>query len=149
MTQNNPLCSICTKTASKYKCPNCEIRYCSVVCFKVHKETPCIKPVVKPEEEKKPTQTNQERAEQQTEDENRYIVTSEDYECLRASSEVCGALKDSRLQAIIKEVDSCQNDAQKQQMIQKLRESNPEFGDFVNLILKTIGAVDRDGLFVL
>lgn len=28
----------------KYKCPTCYIKYCSVACFKKHKETPCQKP---------------------------------------------------------------------------------------------------------
>ncbi|KAJ9074016.1 hypothetical protein DSO57_1010572 [Entomophthora muscae] len=42
-TQQKPLkkCEICVENAFKYKCPNCEILYCSVVCFKKHKETPC------------------------------------------------------------------------------------------------------------
>ncbi|KAF2143285.1 uncharacterized protein K452DRAFT_268675 [Aplosporella prunicola CBS 121167] len=37
------LCGVCTERPPKYKCPSCEIRYCSLNCFKVHKpvhETP-------------------------------------------------------------------------------------------------------------
>ncbi|CAA6662565.1 unnamed protein product [Spirodela intermedia] len=34
-------CEVCKETASKYKCPSCLLPYCSLVCFKKHKETPC------------------------------------------------------------------------------------------------------------
>lgn len=33
---------------AKYKCPTCFLKYCSVVCFKRHKETPCSKPDQQP-----------------------------------------------------------------------------------------------------
>ena len=32
---------MCTKEAFRYKCPTCFLKYCSVNCFKVHKESPC------------------------------------------------------------------------------------------------------------
>ncbi len=32
------------QAASKYKCPTCALRYCSVACCKLHKATPCVKP---------------------------------------------------------------------------------------------------------
>ncbi|EOA15639.1 hypothetical protein CARUB_v10005894mg [Capsella rubella] len=37
-------CEICKKVVSKYKCPSCLVPYCSLACFKIHKETPCAKP---------------------------------------------------------------------------------------------------------
>ncbi|THG16415.1 hypothetical protein TEA_005858 [Camellia sinensis var. sinensis] len=37
-------CQVCDEAQSKYKCPTCLIPYCSVVCFKKHKEVPCVKP---------------------------------------------------------------------------------------------------------
>ncbi|KAI9295899.1 hypothetical protein K502DRAFT_324092 [Neoconidiobolus thromboides FSU 785] len=42
-TTSTEKCIICKTNDKKYKCPNCLINYCSVICFKVHKETPCIK----------------------------------------------------------------------------------------------------------
>ncbi|KAG2716846.1 hypothetical protein I3760_03G147000 [Carya illinoinensis] len=38
-------CRVCKEAQSKYKCPSCLAPYCSVVCFKKHKEIPCAKPV--------------------------------------------------------------------------------------------------------
>ncbi|KAK3684501.1 hypothetical protein LTR37_020213 [Vermiconidia calcicola] len=34
-----PKCSICNTQDSKYKCPICEIRYCSIACYKPHKQS--------------------------------------------------------------------------------------------------------------
>ncbi|KAL0659953.1 hypothetical protein Bca4012_080538 [Brassica carinata] len=36
-------CGICEIVVSKYKCPCCLVPYCSVGCFKKHKEIPCVK----------------------------------------------------------------------------------------------------------
>ena len=32
------ICGICHTTESKYRCPTCEIRYCSITCYKPHKQ---------------------------------------------------------------------------------------------------------------
>ncbi|XWS36534.1 hypothetical protein CRYUN_Cryun20dG0093000 [Craigia yunnanensis] len=37
-------CQVCNQAQSKYKCPSCLVPYCSLACFKRHKETPCMKP---------------------------------------------------------------------------------------------------------
>ncbi|XP_039043768.1 zinc finger HIT domain-containing protein 3-like isoform X2 [Hibiscus syriacus] len=37
-------CEVCNQAKSKYKCPSCLVPYCSMPCFKTHKETPCVKP---------------------------------------------------------------------------------------------------------
>lgn len=36
------LCQVCQKNSSKYTCPGCEIKFCSVNCCKQHKiQTKC------------------------------------------------------------------------------------------------------------
>ncbi|XP_062225022.1 uncharacterized protein LOC133923771 isoform X2 [Phragmites australis] len=42
-------CGVCKEAASKYKCPSCRTPYCSVTCFKNHKEESCQKTL--PQEE--------------------------------------------------------------------------------------------------
>ncbi|CAH8847968.1 unnamed protein product [Trichobilharzia szidati] len=37
------LCIICTTETSKYKCPVCISPYCSLVCYKAHKQNGCEK----------------------------------------------------------------------------------------------------------
>nr|CAG4650647.1 EOG090X0JQ4 [Sida crystallina] len=43
-------CEICSNNPFKYKCPTCLIKYCSLVCYKLHKENPCQKPVIAKED---------------------------------------------------------------------------------------------------
>eukprot|EP01103_Thecamoeba_quadrilineata_P016668 TRINITY_DN5628_c0_g1_i1.p1 TRINITY_DN5628_c0_g1~~TRINITY_DN5628_c0_g1_i1.p1 ORF type:complete len:139 (-),score=26.73 TRINITY_DN5628_c0_g1_i1:88-504(-) len=42
------LCQVCSSAESIYKCPNCRLPYCSVSCFKSHKEK-CIHEEKQPE----------------------------------------------------------------------------------------------------
>ncbi|BFZ05073.1 hypothetical protein BsWGS_08112 [Bradybaena similaris] len=36
-------CVVCSVQTTKYRCPQCFLRYCSLVCCRTHKET-CVKP---------------------------------------------------------------------------------------------------------
>ncbi|XP_006646448.1 zinc finger HIT domain-containing protein 3 [Oryza brachyantha] len=47
-------CDVCKEAPSKYKCPACRTPYCSVACFKNHKDKFCLK-TVPPEEVSKST----------------------------------------------------------------------------------------------
>nr|CAG4642943.1 EOG090X0JQ4 [Evadne anonyx] len=38
------LCQLCDKNVFKYKCPTCYVKYCSLDCFKTHRQSPCEKP---------------------------------------------------------------------------------------------------------
>lgn len=41
-------CRICNEKESKYTCSGCFVEYCSVACYKRHKETPCSSSGTKP-----------------------------------------------------------------------------------------------------
>ncbi|OQS07320.1 hypothetical protein THRCLA_00663 [Thraustotheca clavata] len=45
-------CGVCQENKSKYKCPRCLLRYCSLGCYKKHTETPCTKEEKRKGEEK-------------------------------------------------------------------------------------------------
>ncbi|TIA21793.1 hypothetical protein D6C83_08111 [Aureobasidium pullulans] len=47
------ICGVCSQNESKYKCPSCQVRYCSIACFKQHKETHANDP---PKEKPAPAQ---------------------------------------------------------------------------------------------
>ncbi|XP_035672373.1 zinc finger HIT domain-containing protein 3-like isoform X2 [Branchiostoma floridae] len=34
-------CEVCSEQPPKYRCPRCEVRYCSLTCFKQHKVNTC------------------------------------------------------------------------------------------------------------
>lgn len=39
MTKSELNCEICNTAPDKYKCPTCRLRYCSVACCRVHKQS--------------------------------------------------------------------------------------------------------------
>jgi hypothetical protein len=47
MGGSEAVCEVCVlegkSEAAKYRCPTCRLRYCSLVCYKTHKQTPCDK----------------------------------------------------------------------------------------------------------
>uniref|UniRef100_A0A674MPH5 Zinc finger HIT domain-containing protein 3 n=1 Tax=Takifugu rubripes TaxID=31033 RepID=A0A674MPH5_TAKRU len=36
------VCDVCSEHTPKYRCPACNVRYCSLVCFKRHKGKRCV-----------------------------------------------------------------------------------------------------------
>ncbi|PRQ25607.1 putative transcription factor interactor and regulator Znf-B family [Rosa chinensis] len=114
------LCQVCNEAQSKYKCPSCRAPYCSVPCFKKHKETPCVLPEEKPESasvlpvpsEEKPTAAPESVVERPiTVTEASAVLERQQLEAIASSSEICDALKDESLQRLIESID-CSPDAE-------------------------------------
>ncbi|KAF5458274.1 hypothetical protein F2P56_022312 [Juglans regia] len=97
------LCEICNETQSKYKCPACLVPYCSVVCFKKHKEIPCAKPVPSEEKSTADPESHLERTLNVEEPGN--VLQKLQLEAIASSSEIRDALKDENLQKIIRNID--------------------------------------------
>ncbi|XP_043706192.1 zinc finger HIT domain-containing protein 3 isoform X2 [Telopea speciosissima] len=95
-------CEVCKDAQSKYKCPSCLVPYCSLVCFKKHKEIPCGKAVSL---EPKPCSIRLPEKSCQV-DEPSLLLQKERLESLAFSSEVREALKDVELQKAIGKIDS-------------------------------------------
>ncbi|KAL5562051.1 hypothetical protein UlMin_031798 [Ulmus minor] len=92
-------CQVCNKAASKYKCPSCLVPYCSVNCFKKHKEIPCSKPVAS---EEKPTVVPQASLEKPLHvDKPSEVLPRLQLEAVASSSEIRDALKDEKLCKLI------------------------------------------------
>ncbi|XP_066316033.1 uncharacterized protein [Miscanthus floridulus] len=53
-------CCVCKEAPFKYKCPSCRTPYCSVTCFKKHKEESCQKTLPQEEISKSPLQLQEE-----------------------------------------------------------------------------------------
>ncbi|XP_018489150.1 uncharacterized protein LOC108859739 isoform X2 [Raphanus sativus] len=132
-----PTCEICEKVVSKYKCPSCIVPYCSLGCFKKHKETPCAKPsapeekpgspakevsvetkdvVVKTEHKASASSAAKEvpvaARPPITVEEEKYVVEKTQLEAIASSSEIREALKDEALQKLISSIDSSSNPLQ-------------------------------------
>ncbi|KAB2600582.1 zinc finger HIT domain-containing protein 3 [Pyrus ussuriensis x Pyrus communis] len=106
------VCQICNEARSKYKCPSCRAPYCSVPCFKKHKENPCALPVFS--EEKPPTAGPELLVERPlVVEEPREVLQRPQLEATASSSEIHSALKDENLRKLILSID-CSPDAEKE-----------------------------------
>lgn len=131
-------CEVCDEVQSKYKCPTCLIPYCSLLCFKKHKEIPCVKPVasseapsttnLQPDIERpysidEPSKVLQPLQIESTAnwlvdierpcyvDEPSKVLQQLQLESIASSSEIRDALKNEELQKLICNID-CSTDAQ-------------------------------------
>ncbi|VFQ86291.1 unnamed protein product [Cuscuta campestris] len=98
-------CGICEEARFKYKCPICVMPYCSLVCFKKHKEIPCEKPIsssegnlasVPPLHVGKPMCVDKPREE----------LNQSQLESIASSSEIFEALRSEELRKLICNIDS-------------------------------------------
>ncbi|KAM1764851.1 hypothetical protein ACFX11_004057 [Malus domestica] len=106
------VCQICNEAQSKYKCPSCRAPYCSVPCFKKHKENPCALPVFS--EEKPPTAGPELLVQRPlVVEEPREVLQRPQLEAMASSSEIRSSLKDENLQKLISSID-CSPDAEKE-----------------------------------
>lgn len=110
-------CQICHKAQSKYKCPKCYLLYCSLACFKKHKELPCVNPT--PSETKtaaleslveKPSVVDNAVVEALVEkplvvDKTGEVLQQFQLEAIASSSEIRDALNDKALQELICQID--------------------------------------------
>ncbi|XP_013596365.1 PREDICTED: zinc finger HIT domain-containing protein 3-like [Brassica oleracea var. oleracea] len=125
-------CGICEIVVSKYKCPCCLVPYCSVGCFKKHKEIPCVKPSSTDEKpatspakevsvdvvEKTEAKASAACATKEAQvavarpinvEEAKHAVKKTHLEATASSSEIREALEDEALQKLIASIDSSSN----------------------------------------
>eukprot|EP00249_Psilotum_nudum_P023390 c28856_g1_i1 orf=289-705(+) len=100
-------CGICDSAQSKYKCPTCLFPYCSLLCYKQHKEIPCAKLEPPPVEDvvyKQPSRSFEDDV-----DEHGWRLCRSQLEAIAASSDIRQMLKDKNLQKLILKIDSSSN----------------------------------------
>ncbi|GFY75636.1 zinc finger HIT domain-containing protein 3 [Trichonephila inaurata madagascariensis] len=119
-------CGICNENESKYKCPVCLVRYCSVACYKTHKAgDSCKKP--EPVVEVKPAAVVYEY---ETED----TVNPEKLQTLGYDFDVRRDLENPHLRQLLTELNSSTNPDQ----FIKENMNEPIFSDFVLHCLSVI-----------
>ncbi|KAI3806124.1 hypothetical protein L1987_22016 [Smallanthus sonchifolius] len=99
-------CKVCEKAESRYKCPICLIPYCSLICFKKHKEIPCAKPAPAPENDTGATITTVDVDRPCYVDAADKVLQRSQLECIASNSEIIDALKDKELKNLIRKIDS-------------------------------------------
>ena len=128
-------CEICQVDKWKYKCPICELRYCCLKCYKVHKENPCSKLV-----SLIPPDTGAPGSDGDSEDDNDIIPLSK-LHLLRNSSSILASLSNANLRAMLLDIDKASDP------VKALKEamSIPIFIEFADACLNHCGVdiVDR------
>ncbi|GMN50383.1 hypothetical protein TIFTF001_019534 [Ficus carica] len=150
----NKQCRVCNQAVSKYKCPSCLSPYCSLICFKKHKEIPCSTPVASEQKQKSsknfaplhliingwifmyyravdPQSLLQRPL---NVDEPSEVVQRSQHQAIASSSEIRDVLKDEDLRKLIRAVDSSQDPENELDKAMELE----EFRTLTDKILSTI-----------
>ena len=94
-----PTCAICVEAQSKYKCPTCRILYCSLSCYKKHKEVKCADVESKPLTPQPPPDNTLPLVDPE------WKLSRMQLDRLQRSKRVREAIRDTRLQELIKTID--------------------------------------------
>lgn len=134
-----PACGVCKDAESKYKCPACFVRYCSLACFKVHKES-CV-PVERPSKRREPEGEGVAgpRSPRKDIDEDD-MLSDEQRGRVAANAELAALVSgNKRLRAMLVELDG---QAPSVDQWRRLVEGDGEFCEFVDKVLEVVGPVE-------
>ncbi|KAI8893524.1 hypothetical protein BC833DRAFT_608102 [Globomyces pollinis-pini] len=129
-TASETLCVVCELQESKYKCPKCLAKYCSVICYRIHKQSPCSLP--KEKEQLSPSDDLPEKKELDIPE--YYQLNEKHYDALKANPGLKELLKNPNLQELVRKVDHSHTPELELDNFQH----NPQFLEFTNLILDII-----------
>ncbi|XP_073258305.1 zinc finger HIT domain-containing protein 3-like isoform X3 [Porites lutea] len=118
-------CEVCTSAAHKYKCPSCHTKYCSLSCFKTHKEEGEIS-----------------GSDEESGDEDR--VSGHILDKLGNSQELCNMLHNKHLREMIKEIDSSEDPGKLLTQAMQI----PIFTEFVDECLRIVEPQDENKMEV-
>ncbi|XP_077243034.1 HIT-type Zinc finger family protein [Tasmannia lanceolata] len=131
-------CQVCNGAQSKYKCPSCLVPYCSLNCFKKHKEIPCTKSL---SSEAKPSIVLVPERSYQV-DEETWVLQREQLESIVVSKKIQDALNDEELRKFIYKID-CSTDPENE--LAKAMEGEV-FCQFTDKILSIVSPQEQSSL---
>jgi zinc finger HIT domain-containing protein 3 len=163
-----PKCQICITADSKYRCPACDTKYCSVACFKQHKagweasegyeaavacsgkrrrpgdndEPAASRPPALSRQPQPETAVSAKRSRVEpeiNEEEEGWQLTEEQKGKLEQLDWAKAALRDPTLQALLVKID----EAPDREAELRFHRSNPEFGAFMDRTLQELGLLGR------
>lgn len=124
-------CAVCSRTRSPYKCPKCQIRYCSSTCFKIHRDSKNCNL----------TKLSEIFVQEETiisgEDSNFGPKILSDYqkETLLKSVYIQEMLKSKRLRCTLRVIDQATD---RQAVLKRMRQVNPEFDTFISSMMTEV-----------
>ncbi|KAI8819582.1 uncharacterized protein EV422DRAFT_97827 [Fimicolochytrium jonesii] len=128
------LCAVCKVEPFKYKCPTCKAPYCSLVCYKTHRETPCAPSSPTPELSTPATTTAAKSNINVEDDETK--LSDEQLAGLEHSDHVRMLVTSTELQRILTELDGTQNP---QKAYEAALQNSEVFREFVDRALEAVG----------
>ncbi|KAL3663149.1 hypothetical protein V7S43_011560 [Phytophthora oleae] len=103
-------CAVCETAEAKYKCPTCRAPYCSLVCCKKHKETPCEPAPEKPQEPPQPMPAKATAMDVDAEDvDPAEKLTDEQMNVLRTCDDIKEMLSNPAITQALTQIDSSQD----------------------------------------
>lgn len=124
-------CQVCNENAFKYKCPKCRIPYCSVVCYKKHQEEKCGEPKKEDISQVEPEPAVAEIAVPVV-NSPEWKLSIKQLDQLESSTYVKNAVKDTRLQAVIRQIDGAED---REEALEKMMATDPHFKTFVDQMI--------------
>ncbi|XP_072909646.1 zinc finger HIT domain-containing protein 3 isoform X2 [Hemitrygon akajei] len=140
------VCSVCEDQATKYRCPACDVRYCSVGCYKKHKDD------CKPQKSGSVSSTSELSTEVGTitwqegkddilgEDEESDRVPLEKLKLLAKSEELKSLLCNPHLRQLLLTIDR----AEDKENIMKSAMQEPIFVEFADRCLQVVEPQDKE-----
>ncbi|CEG37721.1 Predicted MYND Zn-finger protein/hormone receptor interactor [Plasmopara halstedii] len=101
-------CEVCKTAEAKYKCPTCRSPYCSLVCYKKHKETPC-EPEPVPDKHQEMLQSTPASAAIDVDEEDAEKLTEEQLSVLKTSESVRKMLANPSITMALKQIECSQD----------------------------------------
>jgi len=134
-------CAVCEEREQKYRCPTCKIFYCSVACFKLHKESSSCekKPIATLNDE--PDSNPQSLIYVDPEDDEESVVPEEALERLGESEELKALLRNPHLRGYLRHIDTTHNP----RGFMKIAMQEPLFVEFADACMKVIHPEVADG----
>ena len=127
-----PTCAVCQEREHKYKCPTCRILYCSVACYKKHRETPCAPPPASPLPAKAPASL----WDTEFDDDEGFRLQPAQIQRMLGCAELQALFKQRRMRDIIRLVDGGHVS------LDKAREEDP---DFMRMTIKLLEVINPEG----
>lgn len=132
-------CEVCKSEEPKYKCPVCLVLYCSLGCYKQHKEEKCNR---KPDDYTSSDKNENEKEDEEMKDSQDIAhdideddwVSPEKLQLIGHSEEVKNQLRNKHLQQLLIDVDSSPNPGEKLDEAMQI----PLFTEFVDVCMKII-----------
>eukprot|EP00274_Cyanoptyche_gloeocystis_P001937 CAMPEP_0196651752 /NCGR_PEP_ID=MMETSP1086-20130531/849_1 /TAXON_ID=77921 /ORGANISM="Cyanoptyche gloeocystis , Strain SAG4.97" /LENGTH=142 /DNA_ID=CAMNT_0041981925 /DNA_START=8 /DNA_END=436 /DNA_ORIENTATION=+ len=129
------VCQICQKAAFKYKCPTCRLKYCSVVCYKTHKESPCVNQQAAASHPSPPDL--QDSRSDGMDEEALQKLTPEHCERLESFAANCSEFRHSAFRTQVLQIDAADGKEKERRLDAALE--NPEFAIVIERMLVSAG----------